>query len=118
MPRVRNIVASRRRRKKLLKKAKGFQGARGKLLRVARDSVWRAGAYSFAHRRKRPGEFRKLWIIRINAACRENGLTYSKFMHGLILQNIQIDRKILADMAVKDPGAFKTLTEKVSAAIH
>ncbi len=117
MARVKNLVATRKRRKKILKRAKGYYGSRSKTLRTARDTVRRAEAFSFAHRRRRPNDFRKLWIMRINAACREHGLSYSKFMHGLNVQNIQIDRKMLADMAINDPGAFKTLTEKVGAAI-
>ena len=116
MPRAKNVVASRQRRKKILQRAKGFYGGRSRLLKTSRDAVWRALTYSFAHRRRRPGDFRRLWITRINAACREHGISYSKFMHGLDLQNIQIDRKMLADMAVKDPGAFRALTERVSAA--
>jgi len=116
MPRARARVASHRRRKKILKQARGYYGARSRSLRTARDAVHRAGQYSYAHRRKRPGDFRLLWIMRINAACREYGLSYSKFIHGLMLQDIQIDRKLLADMAVRDPGAFKVLAEKVSAA--
>ena len=114
MSRVRNRVASHRRRKKIIKKAKGYYGARSRLLRTVRDAVRRAAAYSYAHRRKRPGDFRRLWIIRINAACRQYGLSYSKFIHGLNEQDIKVDRKILADMAVNDPGAFKALAEKVS----
>ena len=117
MSKAKNIVASRQRRKKVLKQARGYYGARSRLLRTARDAVHRAGQYSFAHRRKRPGDFRRLWIMRINAACREHGLSYSKFIHGLSLQDIQIDRKLMADMAVRDPFAFKALAEKVSAAL-
>ena len=95
--------------------ARGYYGGRSRLLRTAQDAVRRAGAYSYAHRRKRPGDFRRLWIIRINAACRLNGLSYSKFMHGLKVLNIEIDRKILAELAVFDANAFKVLTEQVSA---
>ncbi len=117
MPRVRNRVASHRRRKKLREQAKGYYGARSRLIRTARDAVNRAGMYSFAHRRKRPGDFRRLWIMRINAASREHGLSYSKFMHGLDLLNVEIDRKMLADLAVKDPGSFSVLAEKARAAL-
>ncbi len=116
MPRTKNVVASQERRKRIRQKAKGYFGGRSRLLRTARDAVRRAASYSFAHRRKRPGDFRRLWIIRINAACRLNGLSYSKFIHGLNQIDVQIDRKMLADMAVNDPGAFKTLAERVSAA--
>jgi len=109
MSRVRNVVASRRRRNKILARASGFYGSRGTLIRTARDTVHRADAYSFAHRR--------LWIIRINAACRENGLSYSKFINGLSKLEIAIDRKILAELAVNDPGAFTAIAEKASAAL-
>jgi len=115
MPRARNLVASHKRRKKIMHKARGYYGGRSRLLRTAQDAVRRAGAYSYAHRRKRPGDFRRLWIIRINAACRINGVSYSKFMHGLKQLNIDIDRKILAELAVNDPNVFKMLTEKVGA---
>lgn len=117
MSRVRNVVASRRRRNKILARASGFYGSRGTLIRTARDTVHRADAYSFAHRRKRPGDFRRLWIIRINAACRQNGLSYSKFINGLSKLDIAIDRKILAELAVSDPGAFTALAVKASAAL-
>ncbi len=115
MPRTKNVVASRRRRKNISRKAKGYYGGRSRLLRTMRDAVRRAAANSYAHRRKRPGDFRRLWIIRINAACRRYGLSYSKFIHGLKEQDIRIDRKMLADMAVREPGAFKALAEKVGA---
>lgn len=115
MPRTRNRVASNQRRKKIRKLARGYYGARSRLLRTMRDAVRKAYQYNFAHRRKRPGDFRRLWIMRINAACRINGLSYSKFIHLLNVNNIDIDRKMLADMAVKDPTAFSTLASKVSA---
>ncbi len=117
MPRSRNSVASHQRRKKIRKQARGFYGAPSRLLRTMRDAVRRAGVYSFAHRRKRPGDFRRLWIMRINAASRLHGLSYSKFMHGLDLAHIEIDRKMLADMAVSDPTGFKTLAEKAQAVL-
>jgi len=118
MSRARNRVASHERRKKILKEARGFYGGRSRLLRSARDAVNRAGAYSYAHRRKRPGDFRRLWIMRINAACRLYDLSYSKFIHGLDLINVEIDRKMLADLAVNEPDAFKTLAEKATAALQ
>ncbi len=117
MARVNNLVATHRRRRGVIAQAKGYFNGRRNLLRTARDAVWRAGAFSFAHRRRRPGDFRRLWIIRINAACRDHGLSYSKFIHGLSELDIQIDRKILAELAVHDPGAFTALAEKVSAAL-
>ena len=118
MPRARNSAASHKRRKKLRQQAKGYYGARSRLLRTARDAVNRAGMHSFMHRRKRPGDFRRLWIMRINAAVRESGLSYSKFIYGLSQMNVEIDRKMLADLAVKDPGAFKALAEQARAAIQ
>lgn len=118
MSRVRNRVASHRRRKKIRQQARGYYGGRSRLLRTARDAVNRAGMYSFAHRRKRPGDFRRLWIMRINAACREHGLSYSKFMHGLSLSKVEIDRKMLADLAVRDPGSFKALAEKARTSLQ
>lgn len=117
MARSVNLVASHARRNKIRKAASGYYGARSRLIKTMRDAVRRAGVYSFAHRRKRPGDFRKLWITRINAACRLNGLSYSKFMYGLALCNIDIDRKMLADMAVNDQAAFAQLAEQVRSAI-
>lgn len=116
MPRSRNLAASHERRKKIRKLARGFVGTRGNLLRSMRDTVRRAGAFSFSHRRKRPGDFRRLWIMRINAACRQHGLSYSKFMHALKELEIIVDRKILAEMAVLDPDSFKAIVDKVKAA--
>ena len=117
MSRSVNLVASHARRMKIRKAAKGYYGARSRLIKTMRDAVRRAGVYSFAHRRKRPGMFRRLWITRINAACRLNGLSYSKFIHGLEICNIQIDRKMLADMAVNDLPAFAKIAEQVRAAL-
>ena len=118
MPRTKNTTTSHKRKKKLRQLAKGYYGGRSRLIRTARDAVNRAGMYSFAHRRKRPGDFRRLWIMRINAAVRESGLSYSKFIHGLSQMNVEIDRKMLADLAVKDPGAFKALAEQARAALQ
>ncbi len=118
MPRTRNRVASHRRRKKLRAQAKGYYGGRSRLIRTVRDAVNRSGMYSFAHRGKRPGDFRRLWIMRINAASREHGLSYSKFMHGLFLSNVEIDRKMLADLAVRDPDSFRALAEKARSALQ
>ncbi len=117
MPRSRNLAASHERRKKIRKQARGYYGSRRNLLKSMRDTVRRAGAFSYSHRRKRPGDFRRLWIMRINAACRQHGLSYSKFMHGLKELDIQIDRKILAEMAVVDPDSFKAIVDKVNAAM-
>ena len=117
MSRSVNLVASHARRKKIRIAARGYYGARSRLLRTMRVAVRRAGQQSFMHRRKRPGDFRRLWIARINAACRLNGLSYSKFIHGMALVGIEIDRKLLADMAVTDAAAFTALAEQARAAL-
>jgi len=114
MPRSVNHAASHARRQKIRTAARGYYGARSRLLRTMRAAVRRARQYSTAHRRRRPADFRRLWIIRINAACRQNGLSYSKFIHGLLTLGIELDRKVLADMAYADPVAFKALAEKVA----
>jgi large subunit ribosomal protein L20 len=106
-------AARNRAKKRLFGKTKGFRGGRGHLLRTAKETLVRAGAYAFRDRRARKRDFRKLWIIRINAAVRERGLRYSEFIHGLAKANIALDRKILADMAVRDPQAFDQIVETV-----
>ena len=113
MPRVKRGFKARRRRKKVLKAAKGYRGARSKAFRVANVAVMRAGMYAYRDRKQRKRDFRKLWIIRINAAARQHGLSYSKFMGGLRKAGITLDRKILADMAVRDPVAFSQLASMV-----
>src|SRR5438128_10301969 len=102
-------------KKRLFKKAKGFRGARHRLLRTAKETLLRAGVYAFRDRRNRKREFRKLWIIRINAAVRERGLSYSAFINGLTKAEIGLDRKILADLAVTDTAAIDQLLEAVKA---
>lgn len=109
MSRVRGAPSSRRRRKKILKAAKGYRGARSKLIRTATESVHRAGQYAYRDRKRRKGDMRRLWIIRINAGARIHGLTYSRFMHGLRVANVEVDRKMLADMAVHDADGFAKL---------
>ena len=116
MPRATNAVASRQRRKKILKAAKGYRGARSKLLKQAKDSVSKALLYSYRDRRRRKREFRKLWIVRINAAAREYGLSYSTFMNALQKSKILISRKILADLAVREPEIFKSIVEEAKSA--
>jgi large subunit ribosomal protein L20 len=111
MPRVTKGVASRRRRKKILKAAKGYYGGRSKLYRTAKESVQRGLAYAYAHRRRKKRDFRRLWITRINAAARIYGLSYSLFINGLKKAGVVLDRKILADLAVKDEKAFAKLAE-------
>jgi len=113
MPRVKRGFKLRRRRKRLLSLAKGFTGPRSKLFRIANETVARALKYTYRDRRVRKREFRNLWVARINAAARNNGINYSQFIHGLQLANIVIDRKILADMAIFDPQSFTQLVSKV-----
>src|SRR5919197_34986 len=106
MPRVKRGVTARARHKKVLEQAKGFRGRRGNVYRIAKEAVMKAGQYQYRDRRQRKREFRSLWIARINAAVRELGMTYSTFMAGLKRANIEIDRKVLADLAVTDKAAF------------
>ena len=106
MPRATNSVSSRRRRKKVLKLAKGYWGGRSRLFRTAREAVDRAQRYAYRDRRRRKRDFRRLWIVRINAAARLNGLSYSQLIYGLGRAGVEINRKILADLAVRDPEAF------------
>ena len=113
MPRVTNSPASRRRRKKILKQAKGYRGGRSKLLRTANNAVDRALQYAYRDRRQKKRNFRALWIARINAAARQHGLTYSRFMAGLKRDGIDINRKVLANLAVTDTNAFAALVERV-----
>lgn len=111
MPRVKNSVKTRRRRKKILKLAKGYFGSKSKLFRVANQQVLKSLSYAYRDRKARKREFRKLWITRINAAARNNGLSYSRFMDGLKKAGVEINRKMLADLAVNDPVAFSTLVK-------
>lgn len=113
MPRATNAAASRRRRKKVIKAARGFWGRRNRLFRTAQEAVNRSLAYAYRDRRQRRRDFRRLWITRINAAARLNGLTYGKLIHGMRLANIEIDRKALAELAVNDPTAFTAVAETV-----
>jgi large subunit ribosomal protein L20 len=109
MTRATNAPQSRQRRKKILKAAKGYRGGRSKLLKTATVAVMRSRQHAYRDRKKRKGDFRKLWIIRINAAARENGLSYSKLIMGMKKADIALDRKILADMAVSDPQGFSKI---------
>ena len=109
MPRVKRGVTARARHKKVLKQARGYYGARSRVYRVAKQAVIKAGQYAYRDRRQRKRQFRALWIVRINAAARECGLSYSRFMNGLKLAYIEIDRKVLADIAVRDKEAFAEL---------
>ena len=115
MPRVKRGVTARARHKKILALAKGFRGRRKNVFRIAKQAVMKAGQYAYRDRRAKKREFRRLWIARINAASRELGLSYSKFMNGMKKAQIDIDRKVLADLAVHDPAAFGSIVEKVKA---
>ena len=118
MPRATNSPASRERRKRVLEKAKGFRGRRSKLFRYAKNAVMKAEYWSYRDRKTRKRTFRYLWIARINAAARANGITYSRFMEGLAAAGITLDRKILADMAVTDEAAFKAILDTVTKALE
>jgi large subunit ribosomal protein L20 len=115
MARVRRGFRARRRRNKVLKLAKGFVGGRSKLYRTARNAVFKALTYSYRDRKVRRRQFRRLWIVRINAAARANGITYSRFINGLKKANIALDRKVLADLALRDPAGFTALVQKIQA---
>ena len=111
MARVKRGVTAKARHKKVLSKAKGYYGARSKLFKTAKQAVIKAGQYAYRDRRQRKRQFRSLWITRINAAARQNGTTYSQFIAGLKAAEIEVDRKMLAEMAVNDPDAFAQLVE-------
>ncbi|KIL46280.1 50S ribosomal protein L20 [Jeotgalibacillus campisalis] len=111
MPRVKGGIVSRKRRKRVLKLAKGYYGSKHTLYKVANQQVMKSGNYAFRDRRQKKRDFRKLWITRINAAARTNGLSYSRLMHGLKLAGIEVNRKMLADLAVADDKAFTQLAD-------
>jgi large subunit ribosomal protein L20 len=115
MPRVKGGAKTRQRRKKILKKAKGYFGGRRKLYRTAAETVLRAGAFAYRGRKQKKRRARALWIVRINAACRMAGLSYSAFMAGLKKAGVTLDRKVLAELAVADPKAFEKLAETAKA---
>jgi len=115
MPRVKRGVTARARHKKILALAKGYRGRRKNVFRIAKQAVMKAGQYAYRDRRTRKRVFRALWIARINAAARSLGITYSKFMAGMRKASIEIDRKMLAELAVKDPAAFGSIVAKVKA---
>ncbi|MDG1358266.1 MAG: 50S ribosomal protein L20 [Akkermansiaceae bacterium] len=117
MPRATNSPASRKRRKRILKRAKGFRGFRSKLYKYAKDAVRKAREYEYRDRKKRKGQFRRLWIQRISAGVRAQDITYSRFIEGLKAANIEVDRKILADLAVQDIDAFNSIVEQSKAAL-
>ena len=117
MPRVKRGVTAKARHKKIMKQAKGYYGARSRVYRVAKQAVIKAGQYAYRDRRQKKRQFRALWITRINAAARECGLSYSRFIDGLKKAGIELDRKVLADMAVHDKQAFAAIAEQVKAAL-
>jgi large subunit ribosomal protein L20 len=117
MPRVKTGVVRRRRHKKVLKLAKGFYSGRRKHFRKAKEQLERSLVYAFRDRKQKKREFRKLWIIRINAACRLNDINYSRFINGLKKAGIELDRKVLADMAMNDPKAFSAVVASAKAAL-
>ena len=115
MARVKRAVHSKKKHKAVLKEAKGYYGNKSRSFRAANEQVMHSGNYAFRDRRARKGEFRRLWIQRINAACRQNGTTYSRFINGLKCAGVEVDRKVLADLAVNEPEAFTSLVEVASA---
>jgi len=117
MARVKRGVTAHARHKKVLKKAKGYYGARSRSFRVANQAVYKAGQYQYRDRRQRKRQFRALWITRIGAGAREHGLSYSRMMHGLNLAGVEVDRKVLADLAVNDKPAFAALVERAKAGL-
>ena len=117
MPRVKRGVTAKARHKKVLAKSKGYRGRRSNVYRIAKEAVMKAGQYQYRDRRQKKREFRALWIARINAAVRELGMSYSVFMNGLKKAGIEVDRKILADLAVHDPAAFTALVDKARSAL-
>jgi len=117
MPRATNSPASRKRHKKVLKYARGYFGSKSKLFRYAKEAVQHAWQYAYAARRKKKGDRRSLWIIRLNAACRNAGISYSRFIEGLKAANITLDRKVLSDLAIRDEIAFNALVKKAQDAL-
>ncbi|HBN45566.1 MAG TPA: 50S ribosomal protein L20 [Candidatus Marinimicrobia bacterium] len=113
MPRANSSVPRHRRHRKVVKQAKGYYGARSRNFKAAKDAVWKAGQYAYRDRRQRKRFFRRLWIIRINAAVRQHGLSYSAFIAGLKEKEIELDRKVLADMAMNNPDSFAELVSSV-----
>jgi len=113
MPRANSSVPRHRRHRKIIKQAKGYYGARSRIFLAAKDAVWKAGTYAYRDRRQRKRQFRRLWITRINAAARLNGISYSAFIAGLKDNGFELDRKVLADLAVHNPNAFTELAQSI-----
>ena len=114
MPRANSSVPKHRRHRKVVKQAKGYYGARSRNFKTAKDAVEKAGLYAYRDRRQKKRQFRRLWIIRINAAARQHGLSYSQFISGLKTNGVDLDRKVLADMAMNEPNAFAELAKTIS----
>jgi large subunit ribosomal protein L20 len=118
MSRVKRSISARKKRRKVLEQAKGYRATKNSSYKRAKEQVQRSLQYAYRDRRVRKREFRRLWIVRINAGARENGLSYNQFMHGLQLANIELDRKILADLAISDPTSFSSLVDQARAALE
>lgn len=117
MARVKGAMMTRKRRKKTIKLARGYYGAKSKLFKMAKQAVMKSGQYAYIGRKQRKRDFRRLWITRISAACKANGVNYSTFMNGLKKANIELNRKMLSEIAIADPAAFTSLVEKAKAAL-
>ena len=117
MARIKGALATRKRRNKTLKLAKGYWGGKSRLFKTAKEAVWKSGQYAYISRRLKKRDFRKLWIARINAACKMNGTNYSTFINGLKKANIGLNRKMLSEIAINDPAGFTALVEKAKAAL-
>ncbi len=117
MARIKGALATRKRRNKVLKLAKGYWGGKSKLFKTAKEAVWKSGQYAYISRRLQKRDFRRLWIARISAACKMNGMNYSTFINGLKKANIGLNRKMLSEVAINDAAAFTTLCEKAKAAL-
>ncbi len=117
MARIKGALATRKRRNKTLKLAKGYWGGKSRLFKTAKEAVWKSGQYAYISRRLKKRDFRKLWITRISAACKMNGMNYSTFINGLKKAGISLNRKMLSEIAINDPAAFTALTEKAKAAL-
>ncbi|MCI8622374.1 MAG: 50S ribosomal protein L20 [Provencibacterium sp.] len=117
MARVKGALMTRKRRKKVLKLAKGYFGGKSRLFRTAKEAVMKSGRYAYVGRKQKKRDFRRLWITRISAGCKQNGMNYSTFMNGLKKAGITLNRKMLSEIAIHDPAAFTALTEKAKAAL-
>lgn len=117
MARVKGALATRKRRNRTLKLAKGYWGGKSRLFKTAKEAVWKSGQYAYIGRRLKKRDFRRLWITRISAACKANGMNYSTFMNGLKKANITLNRKMLSEIAINDAAGFTALTEKAKAAL-